>query len=703
MVNDDEFLPPPPGMMPAVREADLKKLQEETVVTFPKTKLAELVLGQMCYCIFKVQSTNWGYLSVVEKIEGKKVHVRVANNAKFLKTGNTETPLNVLDVEKEKDAYLVPAAVHPHAAALSSDVEIMAALKQNKTMKRLTDVKWEPRFQVLVKTVSKAQRLEAEQGVVAEFESVEPILTDEVKEAQDAMGAAAENGAPEFFWGEKPTNVNAVIDILIELRGKQAQRGARANFDVSGLADGVQKNGNALAELAALVKTMVVDRASGASSAPASPMAGTTSMSGEDEKCAWHAAGEAIDLSSGSNANKIGEEHAKKIDNAQEHAVKNIIRMAEDSADFVEHENWSELEKKTGELWKEVLGMPPQELLDAVLAKKQWGGYVELAAALHHTSTQVVIVHADSVHAKATDQEVEAGVHAADLVGLPAGPAKAKQVFVVLKGAHYHLGHVTKNGVKQAIFSIGAEADEAKALLVAALKLENKGPLEDLSGAEREQQIAKVFEERRKSAKEAIDIAKKAPPSSRVSFADALGRARPRTQSVGSSSRSSSKSASPSRGKPKSGKLCRNFEADGKCSYGKKCDFVHKAKPAGEPWQTVENKRKRKNKQRQCALKVHSKLDWHPSKWRQKLKQFDAETHRLTKWIEREGNWFMLLANPKHVDKLLDRLTPLRKAGLTVEVVHADSDDAGGSDDAAETGVCSAFMSGQGCEHEACQ
>ena len=102
VVNDDEFLPPPPGMMLAVREADLKKLQEETVVTFPKTKLAELVLGQMCYCIFKVQSTNWGYLSVVEKIEGKKVHVRVTTTPSSSKQATQRRRSTCLTSKKKK-------------------------------------------------------------------------------------------------------------------------------------------------------------------------------------------------------------------------------------------------------------------------------------------------------------------------------------------------------------------------------------------------------------------------------------------------------------------------------------------------------------------------------------------------------------------------------------------------------------------------
>jgi hypothetical protein len=88
--NEEEFLLLPPGMMPAVREKDLKELFKRTPAVFPKTKLSDLIPGQMCYCTFKVSSTVWGYLAVVEKVEGNDICFRVADNREFLASQHTK-------------------------------------------------------------------------------------------------------------------------------------------------------------------------------------------------------------------------------------------------------------------------------------------------------------------------------------------------------------------------------------------------------------------------------------------------------------------------------------------------------------------------------------------------------------------------------------------------------------------------------------
>jgi len=114
--------------------------------------------------------------------------------------------------------------------------------------------------------------------------------------------------------------------------------------------------------------------------------------------------------------------------------------------------------------------------MNQVCEGKTWGGYVELAAALWHSDTEIVIAHAEEIHAQATESEVEAGIYPVMLAGL-SGTAKKRRVFVVLSGQHYHVGKVTAGGTTRVIFEIGKEADEAQSHIVAYLKSQRKGPL----------------------------------------------------------------------------------------------------------------------------------------------------------------------------------------------------------------------------------
>jgi len=117
-------------------------------------------------------------------------------------------------------------------------------------------------------------------------------------------------------------------------------------------------------------------------------------------------------------------------------------------------------------MWTEVLATSADDLMNQVCEGKTWGGYVELAAALWHSDTEIVIAHAEEIHAQATESEVEAGIYPVMLAGLPSGTAKKRRVFVVLSGQHYHVGKVTAGGTTRVIFEIGKEADEAQSHIV---------------------------------------------------------------------------------------------------------------------------------------------------------------------------------------------------------------------------------------------
>ena len=94
----------------------------------------------------------------------------------------------------------------------------------------------------------------------------------------------------------------------------------------------------------------------------------------------------------------------------------------------------------------------------------------------------------------------------------------------------------------------------------------------------------------------------------------------------------------------------------------------------------------------------------HPGRWRNKLKDVDNETHDLTSWVERDGNWVILHveSDPDSVSDLLGRLAPLRKLGFTVELAceesSSSSDDEEIEVESAKT--CADHLAGRKCRHK---
>jgi hypothetical protein len=336
-----------------------------------------------------------------------------------------------------------------------------------------------------------------------------------------------------------------------------------------------------------------------------------------------------------------------------------------------------------------------------------------------HTNTEIRVIHGENVTAVASDKQVTGGIHSAMLDGLPVtGPPKKRRAFVILEHNHAHVGYTTtQNGANRFIFDIGEDADRAQAKIIAYLKKRNKGPLECLDRADRDERIRSVLAPSKQPA---------ATTKQAVSYAAVVRghrRQASRKNSVlsGASSRASSRSRSRSRDK---GKRTRNHRgkltcflwdgSEGSCSYGKKCHFEHLKKPKAKPkvgakksgWQVVGRKGRKapdRRPQRCPVLKVHSKANLHPGRWRNKMKQMDPETHKLTSWVSREGSWFTLHAEPEDAEELLEKLKPLRKLGLTVEEACEDDlseDDNDEDSEADEPSVCAAYMSGHKCKHK---
>ena len=187
-------------------------------------------------------------------------------------------------------------------------------------------------------------------------------------------------------------------------------------------------------------------------------------------KCCFEAAGVALAVANGAPVSQIGRESATMVDKAKENIITNIVQIAAEGPQFSVAEEASERQRQATKMWTEVLATSADNLMNQVCEGKTWGGYVELAAALWHSDTEIVIAHAEEIHAQATESEVEAGIYPAMLAGLPSGTAKKRRVFVVLSGQHYHVGKVTAGGTTRVIFEIGKEADEAQSHIVAYLK-----------------------------------------------------------------------------------------------------------------------------------------------------------------------------------------------------------------------------------------
>jgi hypothetical protein len=284
-------------------------------------------------------------------------------------------------------------------------------------------------------------------------------------------------------------------------------------------------------------------------------------------KCCFEAAGAVLELFSnaGTDLAKISEKGAKHVADAKGHLTNNFINLFKKMEDFASEVDGQHFASTQ---WKEMIGENPDTILNRVKEGKTWGGIVELALALWHTHIEIVVVHAEAIHAKATDDQVQVAVHPAMLKGLPEGPLeKTSRVYVVLENEHYHLAITEQGSSKRAMFAIGKDSDDARDLIVTLLKSKKKGPLGELDEADRREVIAAAFSQPKAGA---------VRPG--VSFAVVTGQ-----------HKSSPVADAPKQ--PGTDVLCRNYENSSICSYGDKCRFLHDDSRKGRNRQNKNRKR----------------------------------------------------------------------------------------------------------------
>jgi len=699
-----------PGLMPAV-PVDLLDAAEE--VSFPRAQLSGLKVGDMCYAVWDVADSDasaearpWGFLSKVTAITDTEVQFQLADAHKATKVAQVEGDhSSSINTEEGKDVFLVTPA-HPVAEVQprppsAEDADIDATLENCNTWTR--SVVDADRRGVLRATIRK---LHGKDPTTLSDDDIVAVVKEALSVAKDALehAAPAVDPPPPIAMGQNKANVAVVRYALAAFASARSSE----QLDVAALMAHLD------GKFADVLKAVQVSGAS----APVTPaekapttVGGMKSMSTKTGgMCAYEAAGVIRAVSEGKPLAEL--DSSTMVQSGKMSVTTNVIAISKECTEFQVYSTeptTDERAKQAVKIWKEVTAMKPQEILDEVVAGKEWGGFVTLAASAWDLTTETVVLHADSIHAKASDTSVEAGIHPAMLAGLPSGAAKKTRAFVILKKSHYYAGYTSTGGSIRTVFNIGADADQAQALIVAHLKSANKGPLEELDQADQLEAITKTIGEWH-APKPEVTYANKVKGGVVVQLHPAKPKPAPGRSRQRSSGQSTPRARSRSRSVPRrqshsrprrSGaerNVCWSYRDTGKCSFKGKCKFEHVPKKAGkgsEPsWQVAGRK---KSDKRGCpVMKVHSKADVQCGRWRSLLKQVDAEAAALSSWVTREGDWYVLHAKPTDAAALLDRLTPLRKLQWTVEpmaeVVAGDPGDD-------EPGNCSDFLVGKTCTH----
>jgi hypothetical protein len=402
-----------------------------------------------------------------------------------------------------------------------------------------------------------------------------------------------------------------------------------------------------------------------------------------------------------------------------------IHNKLEGIADYIDGEHFASAQ------WKETLGMTPDELLLECLEGKVQGGIVTQGLITYHTDVEITAVHEESINAKASDEQVKVGIHPAMLATLPPGPVKkTRRVFVILKRNHFHFAFTKQGDKKKAIFDIGAEADEAQALIVAFLKSQNKGPLGKLSESERKEEIAK-----------ALDKAKA------VSWSDVAsqntGPVAGQNKPTPTNTPAGAHVVDPA--EPK--ELCRNYERDQQCRYGSYCKFFHddsrKARSRRKrQWKRAEvasilsesrSRTRTRNRdksrspsrsrsrsrgrsrsrsssgsrspqprepqwktvaRRTVQLRLRCRKSVHPAAWRTSLRSINKPAYQLVTWVDRDSadeDWLQVQCGAEDVGKL----EKLLQQDFTVERQRRRPN----KESKRRTHHCADFLKGDRCKH----
>ena len=701
-------------MVPAMEEKLLKKLP----TYFPPVERNDLCAGNWYYLAIGVEvkkkTTKIGYLAKLLLIDENGASFQHAADA-FLVAGTLEedeqsvTNLKFLDGKLQEKVYAVPAAPEQEVESKEPTFPFKEWIMKDPSMKRVKIDKVE-RAAMLTQAAKKAAKARgtAPENWPEEDEEIAKLCSEHVEaataEAREAIqlqalnaGEGQERDLPAF--GNKTPNAQIVSRAMMRMfeePKKPAERHSRAVTDLSRKVDKISQQ---LTLLAARPATQV------AAEGPPNIVV-VDEEEEQDEvdlksmqqfgKCAYQLAGAALELYSnaGTDLSKIAEKGAKQVANAKECLTNNHCEMLEKLKEFGKEIGEFDPEHFANAQWKEIMGKSSDIVLEQVLTTGKWGGIVELALALWHTFLEIVVVHADSINAKASDEEVKVAVHPAMLKGLPEGPMKKKmRVFAVLKQGHYYLATIKKGG---AMFNIGKDADEAQALIVAFLKSTQQGPLGRLTAAERRELI-------------------KASIRDGGSWAAAAARTPAAGQTNAAPVADAAKPVEAAAKLTKSNTPCRHYEKDGNCSYGEKCMFVH------DDSRISRNKRQKSQKRaksvitvvkagvqqsnqsawqqapsRERQLKVWCRTSVHPGSWRSSLQSINPAAHELVTWAERTGaneEWLTVKCKAGEEDKLAKLLAQDFKTKQQSRRSNSNGKQ--------RAHHCAKFLNGDRCNHPA--
>ena len=564
------FLPIPAGCLPAMPKATLLKLPEY----FPPFEEGTLAQQGWYYVVYKVNSTFFGYLTKLILLNEEEAWFHHVSDS-FLVTGTAQDQETVCTKLKFKDGKLefkqgifaVPALSKQQEGQIQETIYPLEKwILEDSSMMRST-VDKPMRASMLSQAVEKAisvigvdpTKCPAEENDIAKMITVHGVeATASANEALQLKAQSAGSGevfkAPSF--GNLPTNsfiaARTMMRVLEAASEPDKPADRRDSRELTSLSRQVDK-------LSQQISLMAAGRAKNVEEGKMETMKAHMISMKRDGMCCFEVAGAVLEL-----LTKIDEKGAKHVADAKGHLTNNFISLFKKMEEFAPEVDGQHFASTQ---WKEMIGENPDTILNRVKEGKKWGGIVELALALWHTHIEIVVVHADSIHAKVTDDQVQVAVHPAMLNGLPEGPVeKTTRVYVILETDHYHLAITEQGSSKRAIFNIGKDSDEARDLIVTLLKSKKKGPLGELDEADRREVIAAAFSQPKAGIVRAG-----------VSFAAVAGQNK--AAPVADASK-----------QPETDVLCRNYEKNSSCSYGDKCRYVHDDSRKGR------NRRKRNRK-----------------------------------------------------------------------------------------------------------
>ena len=736
-----EYLTPPHGTMEAHRVVDLEKSN-----VFIQVDINNMLTGQYAYLPFTVKADrcssceknndegqleeSWGYLGKVILISEEIITFSMADAHELVGT-DAEAEQSTLDYALGDGENKVWIAVgQPASPGSVFDPErASAALMELTSVKSLEsdqpENKWASRIKMIAEVV---KAVAAQPGASAS--DIGEVYNSKLQEAIDAIEAGVSQDAPkpktdQTVFGQKKKNLS-IIGEVFAAKAPPAESGKDAP-DLGAKVDAImeavkclEKNMKQL-KLSTLPNMMPPPAARPVAAAAHEDYASTADfvpMSLRTKgKCQYHALGCLSAAAEGLSFDEIFDPKydAQRVKAGQKATVEALIEINEGVENIARTMAAlpKDIEERRKAHWAELLAMSFEDILSKVRADHVWGEYVTAAAGAWGTDVECVIIHDDSISAKASDSSVRAGFHPALLEGFPQGPVKKKCVFICVRNSHYHVGYVTKNGKKQVLFDKGDAENEAMDLMVAALKSKAIPRISQMSHSERSAHIEKALKGIRPetaagkpaATSYAAAVGHGGKPTNIGSRQGSRSRVRSSSRSLRSSQTPTSRAPSQAP-RPKSQTACRNGAT---CKFGDKCHFTH-ANPtdkahsasASTGWQTVGGRNKRRQKMNSTSpkkgeaahsnagrgepvLRVYNKDNVHPGTFRNMLKRDCRELHAQTSWVSCDGNWLVVHAKKCNVEELLKWMTPLRKDKYTVNAVQGP--------------ICATYISRQECQH----